>query len=418
MPILTAEWVLPITNPPIHRGYVRFEAGRIEEVGRFDDLDTALCLSLLPDTFLTPGLINTHTHLEQSFPTPIPKAAGQSFSDWLMAVVAQTRADNTPQARRERCRQGAEELLRTGTTAVNDIASGRESLEVLDSLGLRGAVSLECFHPGSVPLEIDGIVQAYQEFRCGYEDHPRLVAGLSPHSLYNVSAAAWQALLEACDPPLIHTHMAEFRDELLYLKGLPSSIAQLHERVLGRTFQPSATAESPIQAMAAANLLNARTILAHCVHTEAGDRALLHQHGCRVAHCPRSNVALHQATLSWADWVDSHIPFGLGTDGRLSTENLDLRAEARFAMAHHGWSAETALHCLTHGGARVLGLPQEIGCLQPQSRADLVVWQASPSSSGLSPEARLLDASTQVQAVYTEGCLRWQALSSGEMRPS
>jgi cytosine/adenosine deaminase-related metal-dependent hydrolase len=421
MPILTAQWVLPVSAPPISNGFVAFEAGRIAAVGPLGDLPDSQALPTpKPGSILTPGLVNTHAHLEQSFPQPILKNPTQPFTDWLLAVIAETRAHGEAEARTQRCKMGASELLRTGTTCVNDIASSPESLHVLDTMGLRGIVSLECFHPGfeadpgsdfeSDPSTFQGvrnIADAYRRFRQGYEAHPRLQAGLSPHSPYNVSPAAWRALLEACAPPLIHTHVAEFEDEVRYLQGRESAVSALHERVLGKRFYPQSLAESPVQYLQAWHLLNPRTVLAHCVHTNAADRAILRQSGAAIAHCPRSNVALHGQTLRHTDWQDAGIPMGLGTDGRLSTEDLDLRAEARFAMSQHGWPARQTLEMLTTHGASVLGLRSTIGSLELAKWADIVLWQAASNVTS-SPEEALLSASTEVEQVYIEGHRLWQ----------
>jgi 5-methylthioadenosine/S-adenosylhomocysteine deaminase len=415
--ILTAEWVLPVFAGPIRGGYVILEGSRIAAVGALDD-----CPGLpppRPGSLITPGLVNTHAHLEQSYPQPIPKAAEAPFSRWLLDVVALTRAGRTcpEKASAEkagRCRQGAEELLRTGTTCVNDIASGWESLEILDAMGLRGVVSLEFFHPASEPVRVDSMIAAYEAFRDGYEGHPRLRAGLSPHSGYNVSPAAWRALREACHPPVIHAHAAEWAGEAAWFQGGDGDITRLHETLLGQRFFPPRSAETPIRHLADWGLLDNRTILAHVTRTTPDDRVLLARHGVGVAHCPRSNLFLHGETLCAADWADSGVPLGLGTDGRLSVENLDLRAEARCAMRQHGWSARQALDVLTLGGARVLGLERDIGSLAVGKRADLVLWQASPSpaeddpakddpNEGEPPEERLMRETTRVDAVYVDG---------------
>ncbi|MFX5510475.1 amidohydrolase family protein, partial [Acinetobacter baumannii] len=77
---------------------------------------------------LTPGLVNTHLHLEQSFPDRVAKPPQTPFSDWLLQVVAKLAARATPAERRARCVVGADELLKTGATCVNDIASGPDSV--------------------------------------------------------------------------------------------------------------------------------------------------------------------------------------------------------------------------------------------------------------------------------------------------
>lgn len=410
--IITAQWVLPIHQAPIEQGFVAIRDGKILAVGPLSELPHEWTAEApQPGTLLTPGLINTHLHLEQSFPEPIGKASDEPFCDWLLRVVAKIQQEGDSTSKTQRCLFGAKELLATGTTCVNDIASGSESLEVLNQLGLRGYVSLEVFHPGGEPIEIGHWVSKFRSLqdalsRYRQGTHSRLQVGLSPHSLYNVSPLAWRALLAECNPSLIHTHVAEFEDESKYLNGQPSCIQTLHQRVLGRQFQPEFLAESPVVYMQQGDLLNSRTIMAHAIHTREQDRALLAQAGVSVAHCPRSNLALHGRTLKTADWQPYAIPLALGTDGRLSTENLDLRAEARCAMQLQGWTAKEALKAMTSEGARALRLSEQVGTLRPGLAADLVLWHCAEPQS-LSPEAQVLLPKTQVKQVLIAGQTRW-----------
>jgi len=154
------------------------------------------------------------------------------------------------------------------------------------------------------------------------------------------------------------------------------------------------------------DLLNSRTVMAHAIHTSERDRALLAQAGVSVAHCPRSNLALHGRTLKASEWKPYDIPLTLGTDGRLSTENLDLRAEARCAMQLHGWTAIEALKGMTVEGSRALRLSEQVGTLTPGLAADLVLWQCAEPQS-LSPEAQVLLPKTQVKQVLIAGQTRW-----------
>lgn len=404
---LTAQWVLPVVNDPIEWGFVAIQGHQILSVGRYEDLPKGTHAPVpKPNSLLSPGLINTHVHLEQSFPEPIVKTPQENFINWLLRVIEKTRGQNDPESKLSRCRFGVSEALRTGTTSVNDIASGPESIQAMAEAGLRGIVSLEVFHPGFEPIQIDHWLQAFAAMQAAVEPYPFLTIGLSPHSPYNVSPKAWQALLKALQPSLVHTHLGEFEDETAYLAGKPSKIINLHQQVLGKTFRPELPARSPVQALMRKGLLEIPTVLAHAIHLTESDRQELRTLPVSIAHCPRSNLALHGKTLHWNDWQSSSIPIGLGTDGRLSTPDLDLRAEARVAMDVHGWSAKQALQILTLEGARVLKQDSQRGSLKRYQEADLVLWQAEPGQS-LSPEELFLAPSTQVQSVMIGGQPRY-----------
>lgn len=407
---LTADWVLPVSQPPIAQGFVSIAGNRIEYVGRLADLPGSLSLPQpAPGSLITPGLINTHVHLEQSFEMPIPRLPDETFVDWLLKVIETTRRVSDAEQKQRRCENGVQECLRTGTTCVNDIASGLEVFAALTSRGMRARVALEVFHPGFETIELAHWEAGYSAFTEAASGLSLIEKGLSPHSPYNVSARAWLALLLALKPTFLHTHAGEFEAETAYLQGKSSPINRLHQQILGRTFHVEQPEDSPIQALIAPGLLDRPTVIAHAIHTSPADRRRLAALPVGVAHCPRSNLALHGRTLRWTDWEASGIPIGLGTDGRLSTPDLDLRNEARCAMSEHGWSAETALEIATLGGARVFGKQAEIGSLESGKMADLVVWQADAAELEMPPEVLVFSRKTEAVQVMIDGQTRWKS---------
>lgn len=407
-----AQWILPVSRPPLADAFLAVEAGRIVAVGKRSDLSPqqqAEATVFPPHALVTPGLVNTHAHLELSFQRVIPNPPPGTMTDWLMDVVAQVSQAATPEAKLARCQLGVAEMLQAGTTCVNDISSDGASLGVLKAAGLRGVVSLEFFHPHSETLAVEPIIQRYAAMADAANNC--VGVGLSPHSPYNVSPAAWQALLAACRPTVVHTHLAESQDEVAWIRGADPdpTLNRLHQRVLKQTFSPQATGLSPTRYLDAFGLLEPRLIAAHGVYTDAEDRALWKTHGVRLAHCPRSNHHLQGTTLCWEDWRTLKVPTGLGTDSHLSSETLDLRAEARSAMAIHGWTAAEALRVMTQGGAEVMGMAETLGTLEPGKAADFVCWVPQASKIEPPPESQVLLESTHCRAVYVAGeSLLWQ----------
>lgn len=410
-----ADWICPVDQPPLADGFLAIENGRILGLGRMIELPEAIqpeVRSHASGVLITPGLVNAHTHLELSFPESIPVEPGQSMGDWLRGVIRAANSPNpemTPEAARlSRCQTGVAESLAAGVTCVNDISSDGASLSVLDAAGLRGTVSLEFFHPGWETLRVEPIIERYRQVAERYAEHPLLRVGLSPHSPYNVSPAAWQAVISACDPPVVHSHLAESQDEIEWLAqtrrdGLRLKLDQLHQAVLQRTFEPQWVGLTPVGYLEQFQLLESRLIMAHGVYTTEADRALMKKHGVSLAHCPRSNLFLQQQTLDWFEWRESGIAIGLGTDSRLSNHSLDLREEARESMALHGWTAETSLRHLTLEGARAMALESNIGSLSVGKAADFVIWNTASVSEEPDAASLFLAPQTALQEVYIEG---------------
>jgi cytosine/adenosine deaminase-related metal-dependent hydrolase len=123
--------------------------------------------------------------------------------------------------------------------------------------------------------------------------------------------------------------------------------------------------------------LGADVHVAHGVHVDAADRALLRERQTVVALCTRSNAVLRVGQAPVAAYLAEGSPLAIGTDSLASCPDLDLLAEARATceLARAQGFAEPEEHvlrALTLGGAQALG--QDLGTLRPGGRADLAVF--------------------------------------------
>jgi cytosine/adenosine deaminase-related metal-dependent hydrolase len=117
--------------------------------------------------------------------------------------------------------------------------------------------------------------------------------------------------------------------------------------------------------------------VAHGVHVDARDRALLRERQTVVALCTRSNAVLQAGEAPVADYLSEGNPVAIGTDSLASVPDLDLLAEARATRdlarkQGHEHPDEAIVRALTLGGAQALG--QDLGTLHPGGRADLAVF--------------------------------------------
>ncbi|MDX2084783.1 MAG: amidohydrolase family protein [Candidatus Melainabacteria bacterium] len=442
---IVADWVLPVLGPALPNGGLQVDGSRIGAVFNQPPhlnpaRETSHCLRAMQDPeqvwLLTPGLINTHAHLELFDPSPVAAGPEQPMSQWLTGAIERIQSwEQTEQATLSRCHNSLLELIQSGVTTVYDISRNGDSLTALAALGMRGVVALEYFHPGPLTKEnpatatnpLKRFSERYQHLHQTLKPHNGTGIALhslaiSPHSLYNVSPSAWKWVNHECQPLRIHTHLAESQDELDFL-GLgqahhPASIHKLshiHLKVLGKSFPVAWQGNSPVACLEQAGLLDDRLTVAHALFTSPLDRQILADHGVRVAHCPLSNRWIHGHTLRWQDWQstahsnDSPV-LALGTDSRLSNLQLDLRAEARAACQLHGWSEATALRYASLEGARLLGWETHLGGLATGYQADMVLWQCprNIADSLATPEAIWLHPATSVQRAWVNGACVYQ----------
>ncbi|HKP10498.1 MAG TPA: amidohydrolase family protein, partial [Blastocatellia bacterium] len=159
---------------------------------------------------------------------------------------------------------------------------------------------------------------------------------------------------------IVHTHASENRDEVAMV-----------ERETGLR---------NIEYLSAVGLTAPHVVLAHCVQVSEGEMEILRRSGTHVAHCPSSNLKLGSGIARVAEMMERGISVTLGADGAPCNNRLDMFTEMRTAAllqkVVRGPEALPALSVLkmaTTGGARALGLADEIGSIEAGKRADLIL---------------------------------------------
>jgi 5-methylthioadenosine/S-adenosylhomocysteine deaminase len=368
--ILSADWVLPVEGEPIEDGAVALEDGRIAAVGTATELGEG---ERFRDAAIVPGLVNAHTHLEYAVYAGF--GDGQSFGPWIQTHVERKRRLDRGDMEAI-ARLGAAECLRSGVTTVADLAFAGASAHACAELGLRAVVYLEVF--GDDPADA----------RRQFEEKRRYVApalservrlGVSPHAPYTCSTPVYEYATGLGLP--LATHLNESQDELDWLLRGEGPWQPFGEMLV------DPYGESGIRRLAAAGLLGPDVVAAHCVKVDAEEIGLLAGHGVAVAHCPRSNAQLGCGIAPLDGLRRAGLRIGVGTDGVSSVPSHDYFEELRGVIASARareeradvLSAAEALELATLGGARALGLEDEIGSLVPGKRADLAVISLSGS---------------------------------------
>ncbi len=366
MTVLSADWVVPVEGAPIRDGAVEIddETGTIAAVGRRNELGDSVHYE---DAVILPGFVNAHTHLEYDVYAGFGDGLG--FADWIgLHVERKARIDLEDME--AIARLGALECLRSGVTTIGDCSFSGAAATACANLGLRGTIYLEVF--GST---IEALRERFEPMREriseALSDEVRL--GISPHAPYTCTIELYRAADELGLP--VATHLAESDAETQFLrtgKGTWESFAEMLVPPPGTT---------GIRALAGAGLLHSNVIAAHCVKADEEEIALLAEHDVAVAHCPRSNGILGSGVAPLSALREAGIRVCIATDSPASAPSFDMFDELRAAIvgarAREGrpdaLSAADALELSTLGGARALGLGDELGSLVPGKQADLTV---------------------------------------------
>ncbi|MFE1800170.1 amidohydrolase [Streptomyces sp. NPDC059517] len=347
-------------------GAVAVRDGEIVEVGpaeelraRYADaeaLDASGCLVL-------PGLVNAHTHLAMTLLRG--RADDVTLQGFLERVIRWESELLSPENVATAIRVAIAESVRAGVTSALDMYWFHEAAEqVAHEAGWR-------LHTGptfmDVPDPADGI--AYEDRLAwarrdltGRTARPGTRPVLFAHSAYTLSPEQLTeiAALAREFGALLHIHAAENATE----------VATVEVRYGKR----------PVELLDSLGLLGPDLLLAHTVDLTGAEIAALARTGTSVAHCPVSNLKLGCGIAPVPRLLSAGVTVGLGTDGAVSSNTLDvLRSLGLAALVHKAGGdptavgAEQAVRMATIEGARALGLDAQLGSLEAGKRADLIV---------------------------------------------
>ena len=316
-----------------------------------------------PRSLILPGLVNAHTHAAMTCFRGI--ADDMELMEWLNRYIFPAEAKNVdPELVYWGSMLACAEMIRSGTTSFCDMYLFEDqTARAAKEAGMRCLVGEVLFDFPSPNAKTPAEGLAYTRRLLEKWDGDPLVRILvEPHALYTCSPALLKQARALADEFRVSCafHLLENRAEK----------EQLREK-FGR---------SALEFLDAIGLLDERLLAFHCVCLEEEEIRLLAERGCRVVHCPESNMKLASGVAPVAAMIEAGIPVGLGTDGCASNNDLDLFREmdtaAKLAkvaaLDPTAMSARTVLRMASCEGARALDL-DGIGSLLPGNRADIAI---------------------------------------------
>jgi 5-methylthioadenosine/S-adenosylhomocysteine deaminase len=311
-----------------------------------------------------PGLINTHTHAPMVLYRGL--ADDLALMEWLQKYIFPAEAKTvSPEFVRTGTRLAALEMIQSGTTTYADMYYFEEEIaRATREAGLRGVLgeTIIQFPSPDAKTPSESIARASSFIR-EWAGDDLIVPAIAPHAMYTLDTATLKAVRAVADrehAPVI-IHLAETRDEV-------NTCRQKYKT-------------TPVQYLEGIGFWGPRTIAAHGVHLTAADIRILARRRVGVSHNPESNMKLASGTAPVIQLQAARVAVGLGTDGAASNNDLDMFEAMRQAAFLHKLTsgdpralpAPAVLRMATIEGAKVLGMEQEIGSLEPGKRADLIV---------------------------------------------
>ncbi|MCM3410291.1 5'-deoxyadenosine deaminase [Metabacillus litoralis] len=351
---------------------------------------------------IIPGFVQTHIHLCQT----VFRGQGDDLElmDWLRNRIWPLEASHDEESIYYSAMLGIGELIQSGTTTIVDMETVNHTeyaFKAIAESGIRALSGKVMMDKGDdVPLPLQEKTEIsiresvdllekwhnYDNGRIKYAFSPRFVVSCTEQLLREV-----QSLSEYYNV-MVHTHASENLGEIKIVQretGMRNIVYLDH---LG--------------------LANNRLILAHCIWLDEEEKRIIRDRGVHVSHCPGSNLKLASGIAETPYMVSENVSLSLGADGAPCNNNLDMFNEMRLAALiqkpTHGptaMDAHTVFKMATIGGAKAVGMEDEIGSIEIGKKADLAILNLKDfhtyPSYGVDPISRIVYSATRADVETT-----------------
>ncbi|MCK9224223.1 MAG: 5'-deoxyadenosine deaminase [Candidatus Muirbacterium halophilum] len=321
------------------------------------------------DKYIIPGFVQSHIHLCQVLFKG--SADDMELMDWLEKRIWPLEAMHTAESISISAKMGIAELMSGGTTTVVDMGTIRHTEYIAEELvnsGIRAFFGKTMMDRKGLPdflkedtqKSIEDSLDLYNKYhgkgdgRIKYAFAPRFAVSCTDELLKQVSDICKDKGL------LFHTHASENKKEIELVKEL--------------------TGMKNIEYFEKKEIAGENLLLAHCVWVDDEEREILKKYNIKVIHCPSANMKLASGIAPIPKYLKDKITVGLGADGAPCNNNLSMFKEMKLAALiqkpFHGptcMNAGEAFKMATLGGAKVVGMENEIGSIEEGKKADIVI---------------------------------------------
>ncbi len=350
------------------RGYIIIENERITDVGDMSALPNHTFDHRIEASgkLIMPGLVNAHTHTPMTLFRGLAEGVSLFTLDgWyntIRTLELVMTADMVPAAVAVACA----EMIRTGTTTFADQYFFMDQvIPVVAQSGLRAALGygvVELGDPVARERELTKLEGFLEEM--GGQGEGRLQAWIGPHAFFvdnSLELMERERILAEKYGAGFHIHLSTTGEEDVF--------CQEH-------FGMSAA-----QKMAALGMLDHPIIAAHSVTIPEADWSTLARYPFTAVTCPSASMRAGADAAPVVGMRGAGINIALGTDNVCNSNDYDLFTEMRtlaklasFREKQPGAiPARDVLAIATAGGAKALGLADQIGDLTPGKQADLIM---------------------------------------------
>ena len=366
--IIAAEWLIPMTKTDhwLNDHAVVISDHKIVDIlanAELDEKYPGVTVTRLPGQAILPGFVNSHCHAAMNLLRGL--SDDLPLKEWLERAIWPVEAQFVDD---DFVYQGTlhavAEMLRSGTTCFQDMYfMPNQAARAVQEVGIRASIGMvvvefETSWAANAQECIDKGLDVFDQFK-----HSNTTTfNFAPHAPYTVSKETLEkvGMLSNELNLTLQIHVHETAHEV------ESFVADHGIRPLARLKEIGLL--SP--------LLNA----VHMTQLNEGEIEWLAESGSHVIHCPQSNMKLASGICPTMQLIDANVNLAIGTDGAASNNDLDMIDEVRSAallakldyLNPTALTAYQSLYAATLGGAKALGMQEQIGSLEIGKAADLI----------------------------------------------
>ena len=316
-----------------------------------------------------PGMINTHTHVSMTVFRSLADDVPDRLQRYIFPLENKMVSEDMSYLG---ALHGSIEMAKSGVTTMVDMYLYEESAaEAVKKIGLRGIMTQNIIKYATADgKDAQAKIDLAVEFIEKYKDDELITPGFGPHAPHTVNTEDLEKiknLSEKYNLP-VSMHVAETEEEF----------NDFNENY-GMT---------PVEYLDSIGILNERFIAAHAIFVTDSDIELMKIRDIGIAHNMVANIKSAKGISPALIMHDQGLRVGLGTDGPMSGNTLDIIGQMGYVAKLHKLENKDrsvmppikVVEMATLGGARAIHREDELGSLEKGKLADIVIIEVQSAN--------------------------------------
>lgn len=371
--LVRAGFLYPVSAgmPVVHDAEVAIAGDRIVHAGpRQPDGSWNAARTIGGDTMAAlPGFVNAHSHTASIVFRSQTDEHPPGFS--LVDVAFRLEKDISDADWAILAEVGTADMLSAGVTTLNDIWYAPWHLaDCVQRAGLRAQIAHKVFDVRLEALRDNDYTHHAAIGEARLRDGVDFAERWHGAADGRITARIGTHATDTCAPELIRTARQEATrlgiGMHIHTAQSPNEVAQIR----------ATHGSGPLEYLRDIGMLAPDVVVAHLSLATDGDLAAVRETGAGYAHCP-TIYPRRGYYPRLTEIIERGIPTGFGTDWMLNDPWEGMRYAINILRVRHqdprAMSCAQALWLHTMGAARVLGLDDQIGSLEPGKKADLIL---------------------------------------------